>query len=280
MPIIETTNTEVKDFAGLHLYHFWLSSCSQRVRTVLSEKGLDWTSHEVNLPEQEHATPAYQSINPNGVVPTLVHDGQVIIESIDIIDYLDIQFPTVPLRPKNPEQSSEMQCWLAEADAAQGSIKVLTHEFLFKPNKMSTAQFIEFSKTHRNTELVEFMRVWCSDSGIPRSDIESALQIQLDSFDRLNTALATRDWLVGNTFSLADIAWISNVRRLDIMLYPLEIHPNLNDWYLRFQKKPCYSAAISNYEIVPVIDKFQSYNKSRNIEGTGVTSYLPLNRIN
>ena len=56
MPAIETTNEEVKTFKGLHLYHFWLSSCAQRVRIVLGEKGLEWTGHEIDLEKQEHAT--------------------------------------------------------------------------------------------------------------------------------------------------------------------------------------------------------------------------------
>ena len=46
-----------------------------RVRMVLVEKKLPWTSHVIDLSKMEHATPEYQSINPNGLVPTLVHDG-------------------------------------------------------------------------------------------------------------------------------------------------------------------------------------------------------------
>ena len=84
MPEIIPTNQEVLSFRGLHLYHYGMSNCSQRVRMVLEEKGLPWTSHHLDLARNEHATPAYQGINPNGVVPTLVHDGKVIIESVDI----------------------------------------------------------------------------------------------------------------------------------------------------------------------------------------------------
>ena len=89
LPDDQVTTDEVKSWKGLHLLHFQSSSCSQKVRVLLREKGLEWTSHHVNLPAHEHATDWYQSINPDGVVPTLVHDGQVIIESNDIIQYLE-----------------------------------------------------------------------------------------------------------------------------------------------------------------------------------------------
>ena len=53
---------------GLHLFHFTLSNCSQRVRLGLEEKGLVWTSHHLNLAANEHVTSDYQRINPKGVM--------------------------------------------------------------------------------------------------------------------------------------------------------------------------------------------------------------------
>ena len=99
MGLYHSTNDEVRTFKGLHLYHFTFSNCSQRVRIALEEKGLRWTSHHLDLAANEHATPEYRTINPNGVVPTLVHDGRVYIESNDIISYLDEAFPEPPLTP-------------------------------------------------------------------------------------------------------------------------------------------------------------------------------------
>ena len=98
MGLYQSDHPDVPGMKGLHLFHFFLSNCSQRVRFGLEEKGLEWTSHHMNLMANEHATPEYQQINPNGVVPTLVHDGQVVIESNDILVYLDERFPERPLR--------------------------------------------------------------------------------------------------------------------------------------------------------------------------------------
>jgi len=276
MPFIDTSNKDVKSFKGLHLYHFWLSSCSQRVRIVLAEKDLDWVSHEIDLEKMEHATPEYQSIHPNGLVPALVHDGQVIIESIDIIDYLDTTYPEPPLRPSSAANLGEMHNWMKLADGAQHSIKTLTHEFLFKQNAMPPEVFDVFEQKHNSNELVDFMRVWSSENGIPKDEIEAELILQHDHFVRLNEALDGKDWLVDNMFTLADIAWIPNVRRLDLLHYPLDIHPNLNAWYKRFQAKPSYIKGISEFEIPPALADFNAYSLERAEEGTGVRSFKPL----
>ena len=276
MPLINTQNESVKSYKGLHLYHFWLSSCSQRVRIVLAEKGLDWTSHEIDLEKQEHATAEYQSIHPNGVVPALIHDGQVIIESIDIIDYLDTTFPEPPLRPSSEAALADMHQWMEKADSAQHSIKTLTHEFLFKQHVMPPHAFEEFAKKHNSEELVEFMRVWSSEEGIPRTEIESDLKLQQDFFIQLDEALNNKDWLVDNMFSLADIAWVSNVRRLDLIHYPLDLHPNLKAWYERFQTKQSYVKGLSEFEVPPALADFNAYGLERAKQGTGVKSFKPL----
>jgi glutathione S-transferase len=282
MPVIKTSNQKVKNYIGLHLYHFWLSSCSQRVRVVLAEKELDWVDHPVDISptELEHASEEYQSIHPKGLVPALVHNGQVVIESIDIIDYLDNKFPEPLLSVTSGKGQSEMYRWLDRADAAQHSIKTLTHEFLFKSDRMSPEQLVRFKDHHKNKELCDFMEVFCSTEGFPKSEIESELKLQHDEFSNLDQALQNQQWLVENSFSLADIAWIPNVRRLDIMGYPLKKHPNLIVWYERFQKRQSYQKGIEGYEIIPALDHFRTYCEQREKEGTGIKSFKPLIKSN
>ena len=85
----------------LELYHGYTSVCAQKARLTLAEKGLEWKSHVLNL-NGDQLDPAYLELNPNGVVPTLVHDGNVLIESTVIMHYLDDTFPTPPLMPRDP----------------------------------------------------------------------------------------------------------------------------------------------------------------------------------
>src|SRR5262245_29790590 len=164
MGLYDSPNAEVKSFRGLHLYHFALSNCSQRVRIALEEKGLPWTSHHLNLAANEHATPAYRTINPNGVVPTLVHDGRVYVESNDIIRYLDETFPEPPLARKEPAERAALEAHLAAAEAIQPSIKALSHELLFKPfRKVSAEEIARIETTLQNAELVAFLRDYAED---------------------------------------------------------------------------------------------------------------------
>ena len=84
--IVTPTNQSVTELEGLHLYHADMSNCSMRVRMTLTEKGLQWTSHHLDLRKKQAVTPEYFGIHPKGLVPTLVHDGVVHIESNEIIE--------------------------------------------------------------------------------------------------------------------------------------------------------------------------------------------------
>ncbi len=79
----------------LELYNAPHSTCSQKVRLTLAEKTLDFVEHHVSLWDNEHLTDWYLKLNPNGVVPTLVHGGQPVIDSSVINEYLDEVFHTL-----------------------------------------------------------------------------------------------------------------------------------------------------------------------------------------
>ena len=85
----------------LEHYHNINSVCAQKVRIALKEKGLEVKEHLLTLRGDQH-DPAYRKLNPNGVVPTLVHDGKPIIESSLILYYLDDAFPEPPLMLREP----------------------------------------------------------------------------------------------------------------------------------------------------------------------------------
>ena len=97
---------EVLDWKGLHVLHFMGSSCSQKLRVFLNLKGIPWESHHVDLTANENFRPWFLGINPRGLVPVLVHDGAVHIESNDIIAYLEKTFPQPRSFPKGARTRS------------------------------------------------------------------------------------------------------------------------------------------------------------------------------
>lgn len=81
------------------LYDYWRSSASYRVRIALNILGIEHRTVPVNLLEGAHRKPDYLALNPQGLVPTLVIDGQVLTQSLAIIEYLAELRPESGLLP-------------------------------------------------------------------------------------------------------------------------------------------------------------------------------------
>ena len=110
----------------LTLYHSGLSTCSKQVRHCLKEKGLEYESKYVELWNYENLNPEYLKLNPNGVVPTLVHDGDPIINALAINEYIDDAFPETPLKPADPKGRARMRFWTWTADDVHLAAMVAT----------------------------------------------------------------------------------------------------------------------------------------------------------
>ena len=89
----------------MQLYTYYRSTSSYRVRIALALKGLDYQALPVNLIAAsggEHRQAPYLALNPQGRVPALrTDDGQLLIQSPAIIEYLDERYPQVPLLSKD-----------------------------------------------------------------------------------------------------------------------------------------------------------------------------------
>src|SRR5690606_25265669 len=84
------------------LYHYWRSSCSWRLRWALAYKGLSYQSVTVNLLKAEQKNDNYAKLNPAKFVPALIIDGEAFGESVPLIEWLEEQYPTPALLPKDP----------------------------------------------------------------------------------------------------------------------------------------------------------------------------------
>jgi maleylacetoacetate isomerase len=86
----------------MQLYTYFRSSAAFRVRIALNLKGLAYEPHFVHLRRAEQAAPDYLALNPQALVPTLETDGEVLTQSLAIIEYLDETHPEPPLLPGHP----------------------------------------------------------------------------------------------------------------------------------------------------------------------------------
>ena len=91
------------------LYDFGNSVACQKARIAMCEKGLDWQTVTVDLFKAEQFDPEYLKLNPKGVVPTIVHDGNPVSESTLICEYLEDVFPEPRLVPTDPIRRARMR---------------------------------------------------------------------------------------------------------------------------------------------------------------------------
>jgi len=268
MPEIEPIDQSLKTLTGLHLWHAPMSSCSQRVRIVMSEAGKTFESHLVDLERGEHATAGYQAIHPKGVVPALVDAGHLIIESIDIIQHVSgdgILMEGV---------SSEV---LAKADAAQLDLKLLTFEFLFRGAPAKSDDVAQaFQRNHKNAWLTQFYRDFAA--GFDHDRIERAVARTRGDFDHLDARLNDgRVFLAGDTMTLEDVAWLPNAHRFDLMGWPFERTPYLAAWFARMQSRDSYRTALVEWENPNAINMFKIYSAKRCKARTDIRTFAGLN---
>lgn len=271
MAVIETDNPKLKTLEGIHLWHAGMSTCSQRVRITLAELGKPFESHIVDLHSGENASEDYQQIHPDGVVPAMVHEGTLIIESNDIIAYLDKTLGSGQLRP--PAQESDIARLLKQAGEAQPDLKLCTFEFLFSAlPPASEAARENYRKNHKNEWLKNFHDDF--NAGFQRSRVHAAVDKVRADFQMLDQLLSDgRTWLAGNQFSLADISWMPNFHRFDLIGWPWHGYPHLSRWFASASARDSYRSALQDWEPQALIDTVMPKLVARRNSGDGIETY-------
>ena len=234
----------------IELYHDWRSFCSIKVRLCLAEKHLAWTSRYVDLMKLDHTKPDYLKLNPNGVVPTLVHDGVPIHESTLINEYLEEVFPEVPLMPEDPVGRARARFWVKyEDDVLHPAIRPATFALMLAPDlaKRSDAELDEMVAVHPNKSRAEEYRQ-AARRPVDGEKVKAARKMMDGALARLEMRLSEVPWLAGQTYSLADVSAAPFIDRLEeLNLARLWVQrPALEDWISRMKGRPAYGVAIPN----------------------------------
>ena len=236
----------------LDLYHHGSSVCAAKVRMVLAEKGLAWTGHYLDILTGEQFDPDYLKLNPKGVVPTLVDDGDVIRESTLICEYLDEKFPDTPLKPDSPAGKVHMRTWTKFIDEyVHPMCAVLTFSASHRHtiNRLGPQGVEEYLAKTPNPDLERRKREWLK-LGFDESEVVKAVKTFDTMLRDMDAVLADNEWLAGATFSLADIAVIPYVNRLELftMLSPWPPErPRVMGWFERMRARPSFYPAIEQY---------------------------------
>jgi glutathione S-transferase len=229
----------------IELYHAHTSTCSQKVRLCLAEKGLDYVSRPVNLRQNEQLAPAYLAINPNGVVPSLVHDGQVILDSSVICEYLDEVFPQPRLGPDDAVGRAHMRKWLRFVEEVPtAAIRVPTFQLALTPYRSMEQEDFRANYADVRPLRKHFYRKMGAE-GFASAEIDASLDHLDLTLRRMEAALANGHWLMGEDLTLADIVLVPTIDRLnDLGLADMwAIYPRVGAWYDRIKARPSFAAS-------------------------------------
>ena len=233
---------------GIHLYHFPLSLDSQKVRQGLEEFGVQWQSHPILLSAHQQFSPSYVRINSRCVVPTLVIDGKVTTDTINILELLAARFgPANRCFQSSEEEKALVNDWV---DKAAGLfIEVLTYghvEGVKKPFPLGNAS--DSGRSHRDKVdlLSGLIETYKNDPMLKAayekkravieatkeamvmpgqmSAIVNATRVEIEDLAHqlASGQFAEGGWLASDAFSLADVQWGAVLYRLQwVGLQPL-----------------------------------------------------------
>jgi glutathione S-transferase len=235
----------------LEVYHHGSSVCAAKVRLVLAEKGIEWTSRYVDILAGEQFDPEYLKINPRGAVPAIDHDGTVLTESTVICEYLDDAFGGPRLKPATPLGRARMRLWTKLVDeeihpATRPLTYVITHRHAILARGEAAVEEHIASDPHPGWR--ERKRRWIRD-GFDVPDVADSLTAFRRLIDAMERALEQSKWLIGDDYTLADGALTPYANRLE-MLGLAELwrdRPNFARWLASVKARPSFTNALFDY---------------------------------
>lgn len=230
----------------LELYHSINSVCAQKVRIALQEKGQEAKDHIMTL-RGDQFEPAYLKLNSNGVVPTLVHDGQPIVESSLILYYIDEVFLEPPLMPQEPRQRHRVRMYNKLIDEyVHNSCMILTFATAFRP------AFLKMPREAWQAEIAkspirrrgEYKRS-VIEHGLDSEFVGEALTYHGKLLSWMADSLKGGPYLAGPGFSNADCAVIPYILRLELLGLGgiWDTYPAIAEWWARVRVRPSVKAA-------------------------------------
>jgi glutathione S-transferase len=240
----------------MKLYHNALSTCSQKVRLTLAEKGLKYESQLINLQNGEQFSPDYLKLNPKALVPTLEDGGHIYVESSLVIEYLDDAYPQPALKPADATARYAMRALMRMIDEAQHpACSVITYAIGLRPVMLqkSPEELEKLVNAVPDPARREGRRAVLKD-GLKAPVFHTALQTYMEVLGDAEAMLKGAQWIGGSTFSLGDCSLLPYVLRLDNLGQKAlidETLPNIARWYAAVQQRASFKAAVTDFGPAP-----------------------------
>jgi len=212
----------------------------------LAEKGLEFTHHVIDFSTMEQLSDKYLAINPNGVVPTLVHDGKVIVDSSVICEYIDEIWAEPMLSPEDAFGRAQMRAWMRYfEEVPTTAIRVPSFNKLFARSLAAMPEEAFNTMTERMPLRKTFYRQLNGEDGFDAKLYQDSLDRLDGTLVRVENALKENDWICGNQYAIADLVLVPTIVRMaDIGLDLLwDDKPRVADWFNRVQQRPSFDIA-------------------------------------
>ena len=225
------------------------------MRLQLEEKKIPWRGEHVDLLRGEHLKPQFLRLNPRGLVPALVHDEAVVIESTVILEYIEDVFSESALRPSAPALRAQMRIWQKLPDdglhAACGTISFaaafaqqLARGVDGDDLERRLAKMPDPERADRQRTLIR--------EGFNAQILRQAVGVYERALDEMNLALQNSDalFLVGTQFTLAEVAlvpYMERLRRLGLGGLWEHARPHVTSWFARLRERSSFKAAFEAY---------------------------------
>ena len=237
--------------AVLTLYKAGNSICTQKVLMTLDEKGAPFETVNIDLFKNEQYDPAYLKINPKGVVPSLIDEaGHPVIESTAICEFLDELYPDPPLKPAAPHLRARMRLWSKMIDEGLfEATRELSFSAMFRErlrNMTEAQRQTRFRNVGDPERTARYQS--CYAEGVESFYVFLAIASYEKAFAAMEAELADgRLWLVGDDYSLADIAlspFVARLNYLGLLDVWIAERPHVRAWWERARARPSFVRAI------------------------------------
>ncbi len=243
----------------LTLYHGRGSVCSIKARLALAEKDVSFDSRLLMLRGDQFDS-AYMKLNPNAVVPTLVHDGNVVIESTVIMHYVDEAFSGPSLMPSGGLARSKVRMMTKLMDEhVHVACMTMTFATAYRaqlagmpPHELEAA--LAKSPDKRRSEIKRQVAA----HGLEAAPVVEALTVQEQLLDRIDAAMQDGPYIAGVDWSLADAAATPYVWRLDKLKLARmwDRRPGVAAWYERIRARPSFKTAVEDWLTAAEIERY------------------------
>ena len=203
------------------LYHFELCPFSRQIRILLHEKHI-----ECNLVSEKYwlNSEHFLKINPAGTTPVLIDEKLTVVDAYPILDYIEEIYPETPLIGRDIKEKNENRrliSWFNQKFAQEITTPILSEKVIsyYVQNQAPKSEIIRTAKNNLYKHL-----------------------------DYMTGLLEQRDWLGGDSFSMADIVAASHISVLDFLNdMPWQKSRVIKDWYSLVKSRPSFRDLITDY---------------------------------